>query len=154
RDGEDATQPLVQTFLRRGLLGLRVGVIRPRQYTHRGGGQRQPCDHASSCDRSRNSLCHSHLLRVIAQSSNRRKIASVIHAQRMPSNGNASVRAGTSCASRALRNRRRARCNLYLTIAGRRPRKPAVSSTLISSISRITNTTRKSSGKSSIARST
>jgi hypothetical protein len=30
RDGEDAAQPLVQTFLRRGLLGLRVRVIRPR----------------------------------------------------------------------------------------------------------------------------
>ena len=27
-----------------------------RQYSHRGGGQRQPCDHASSCERSRNSL--------------------------------------------------------------------------------------------------
>ena len=26
------------------------------------GGQRQPCDHASSCDRSRNSLCHDYLL--------------------------------------------------------------------------------------------
>ena len=32
-DGEDAAQPLVQTFLRRGLLGLRVRVIRPRQYS-------------------------------------------------------------------------------------------------------------------------
>ena len=33
-------------------------VIRRRQYGHRGGRQRQPCDHASSGDRSRNSLCH------------------------------------------------------------------------------------------------
>jgi hypothetical protein len=34
RDGEDAPQPLIQTFLRRGFLrgflGLRVGVISPR----------------------------------------------------------------------------------------------------------------------------
>ena len=51
-DGEDAAQPLVQSFL------LRFHVIRFRQYSHRGGGQRQPCDHASSCDRSRNSLLH------------------------------------------------------------------------------------------------
>jgi hypothetical protein len=36
RDGEDAAQPLVQTFLRHGLLGLRVRVIRPRRYSHRG----------------------------------------------------------------------------------------------------------------------
>jgi hypothetical protein len=40
RDGEDAAQPLAQTFLRRGLLGLRVRVIRRRQCSHRGGGQR------------------------------------------------------------------------------------------------------------------
>jgi hypothetical protein len=39
RDGEDAAQPLAQTFLRRGLLGLRVRVIRRRQCSHRGGGQ-------------------------------------------------------------------------------------------------------------------
>lgn len=58
RDGEDAAQPLVQSFLWHGLLGLRVRVIRPRQYSHRGGGQRQPCDHASSCDSSQNSLSH------------------------------------------------------------------------------------------------
>jgi hypothetical protein len=62
RNGEDAAQPLVETFLRRGLLGLRVRVIRARQYRYRGGGQRQPCQHASSGDRSRNSLCHGHLL--------------------------------------------------------------------------------------------
>jgi hypothetical protein len=53
RDGEDTTQPFVPTFLRYGLLGLSVRVIRSRQYSHRGGGQRQPCDHASSCGRSR-----------------------------------------------------------------------------------------------------
>jgi hypothetical protein len=47
-DGEDATQPFVQTFLRHGLRGLRVGVISCRQYSHWGGAQCQPCDHASS----------------------------------------------------------------------------------------------------------
>jgi hypothetical protein len=31
RDGEDAAQPLIQTFLRHGLLGVRVRVIRGRQ---------------------------------------------------------------------------------------------------------------------------
>lgn len=36
RDGEDAAQPFVQTFLRHGLVGLRV--IRPRQHNH--GGSR------------------------------------------------------------------------------------------------------------------
>jgi hypothetical protein len=46
-DGEDAAQPIVQTFLRHGLLGLGVRIIHPRQ-SHRGGGQRQPCDRATS----------------------------------------------------------------------------------------------------------
>jgi hypothetical protein len=45
RDGEDAAQPVVQTFLRRGLLGLRVCSIR-RQYADRSSGERQACDHA------------------------------------------------------------------------------------------------------------
>ena len=57
RDGEDAAQPLVQIFLRRGLITLRVRVIRSRQ-NYRGSAQRQPCDHASSRDGSRNVLCH------------------------------------------------------------------------------------------------
>ena len=39
RDGEDAAQTLVQIFLRHGLLGLRVRVIRSRQ-SHWGDGQR------------------------------------------------------------------------------------------------------------------
>jgi hypothetical protein len=38
------------------LFVLRMRIIRSGQYSHRGGGRRQPCDHASSCDRSRNSL--------------------------------------------------------------------------------------------------
>ncbi len=39
RDGEHATQPFGQTFLRHGLLGLRVCVVRKRQYRGRGSGQ-------------------------------------------------------------------------------------------------------------------
>jgi hypothetical protein len=42
RNGEDATQPFVQTFLRHGLLGLRMRVIRSRNCSHLGGGHRQP----------------------------------------------------------------------------------------------------------------
>ena len=43
RDGEDAAQPLVQTFLRRGLLGLRVRVIRLGHYcAHRAAVSASP----------------------------------------------------------------------------------------------------------------
>jgi hypothetical protein len=45
----------------------------------------------------------------------------------MPSNGNASAKAGANRASRAWRNRRRARSNLVFTVAWGRLRKPAVS---------------------------
>jgi hypothetical protein len=57
-NGEDASQTFVKTFLRI----LRVGLVRPRQNIRRCGGHRQPCDHASSGDRSGNSLCHGYLL--------------------------------------------------------------------------------------------
>src|SRR4029077_15622271 len=50
RNGEDATPLSVQTFLRHGLLGLRMPVIRSRNWSHRGGGHRQPGDRASFCD--------------------------------------------------------------------------------------------------------
>lgn len=39
RDGKDAPQPFVQIFIRRGLRGLRVRVIRARQHGHRGDAQ-------------------------------------------------------------------------------------------------------------------
>ena len=50
RDGEDASQPLVQTFLGMVCLACACVLIRRRQNSHWGGGQRQPCDRASSCD--------------------------------------------------------------------------------------------------------
>ena len=54
------------------------------------------------------------------ESPSRSKTLSAIPVQRMPSNGNASAKAGASCSSRAWRNRRRARCNLVFTVAGGR----------------------------------
>jgi len=39
-------------------LHLSVRLFWTRQCSQRIGGQRQPCDHASSCDRNRNVLCH------------------------------------------------------------------------------------------------
>ena len=48
RDGEDAAEPLVQALVRRGLLGLGVSGISPRQ-SRRGGGQRKPHDRPFAC---------------------------------------------------------------------------------------------------------
>ena len=81
-------------------------------------------------------------------------MALVIRTQRLPANGNASIRIGPICLSTCSRTSRRARCSRVFTVFALRPRRSAVSSTLIPSMTRVTNTVRKISGSLSIARST
>ena len=57
RDRKDAAQPLIEILIGFGFLGLCVRVIRTRQ-NHWRCRHRQPGDHASSCDGTRNRPCH------------------------------------------------------------------------------------------------
>src|SRR5947209_15785658 len=56
-DSEDASQPFVETFLRRTLFGLGIRLLRLRQYSYRGSGECQSGNRASSCD-CRTSMYH------------------------------------------------------------------------------------------------
>jgi hypothetical protein len=67
RDGEDAAEPLIQTFLRRRLLGLGVRVIHPGQ-SQWSGGQRESEDRTSSCQRRRTKLFHEFLPGCVGRS--------------------------------------------------------------------------------------
>src|SRR5262245_25844183 len=78
----------------------------------------------------------------------RRTTIWVIRSQRLPSNGNVFVSAGPSCLSSSARNKPRARCNRVFTVSGSKPKRSAVSSTLIPSTRRATKTARKESGSS------
>src|SRR5262245_11501864 len=78
-------------------------------------------------------------------------IVSVMRSQRRPSKGKLLVSAGPSCLSSSARNSTRARCSRVFTVSGCKPKRSAVSSTLMPSTMRATNTERNASGSSSIA---
>src|SRR6516164_3161711 len=73
--------------------------------------------------------------------------AAVTLSQRRPANGNASISTGPISFSNWSRTSCRARCSRVLMVSGLIPRSSDVSSTLIPSITRVTNTNRKASGK-------